>query len=42
MDIKPVKTEADYRATLDEIESLMTAEAESADGEKLDIIVTLT
>ncbi|MCP4472835.1 MAG: transcriptional regulator [Gammaproteobacteria bacterium] len=41
MDIKPVKTEADYRAALDEIESLMTAEAESADGEKLDIMVTL-
>ncbi len=41
MDIKPVKTEADYRAALEEIESLMTAEAESADGEKLDIMVTL-
>ncbi len=41
MDIKPVKTEADYRAALDEIESLITAEADPADGEKLDIIVTL-
>jgi len=26
MDIKPIKTEVDYRATLKEIESLMTAD----------------
>jgi hypothetical protein len=26
MDIKPIKTDADYRATLREIEALMTAE----------------
>jgi len=41
MDIKPIKTDADYRAALKEIESLMTAEADSPEGEKLDVLVTL-
>ncbi|HEY0554518.1 MAG TPA: transcriptional regulator, partial [Thermoanaerobaculia bacterium] len=33
--------EADYRATLGEIESLMRAEGESPEGERLDVLVTL-
>jgi HTH-type transcriptional regulator/antitoxin HigA len=41
MDIKPIKTEQDYRATLQEIESLMNAEPGSPEGERLDILVTL-
>lgn len=41
MDIKPIKTDADYRATLKEIETLMVAEPDSAEGEKLNVMVTL-
>ncbi len=41
MNIKPIKTKADYRATLSEIETLMGAKANSVDGERLDILVTL-
>lgn len=41
MDIKPIKTDADYHAALKEIERLMMAEADTADGEKLDVMVTL-
>ncbi len=41
MDIKPIKTEADYRAALKEIESLMMAAPDTPEGEKLDVMVTL-
>lgn len=41
MNIKPIKTRTDYRATLAEIETFMGAKANSADGERLDILVTL-
>jgi len=41
MEIKPVKTEADYRAALKEIETLMLAEPDSPGGEKLDVMATL-
>jgi len=41
MDIKPIKTEEDYRATLQEIESLMTAELGTPEGERLDMLATL-
>jgi HTH-type transcriptional regulator/antitoxin HigA len=41
MDIKPIKTENDYRATLGEIESLMGAMPGSPEGERLDVLVTL-
>jgi HTH-type transcriptional regulator/antitoxin HigA len=41
MDIKPIKTEADYRAALREIETLMDAAPDSAAGERLDVLVTL-
>lgn len=41
MEIKPIRTEADYKAALKEIEGLMTAEPESPEGDKLDVLVTL-
>jgi len=41
MEIKPVKTKADYRAALKAIESLMTARPNSPEGERLDVLVTL-
>lgn len=41
MNIRPIKTEEDYRATLQEIESLMTAAPGTPEGERLDVLVTL-
>ena len=41
MDIKPIKTDADYRAALSEVEKLMMAEPDTPEGEKLDVWVTL-
>ena len=41
MDIKPIKTDADYRTALKEVESLMMAEPNTPEGKKLDILVTL-
>lgn len=41
MNINPIKTEADYRAALQEAEELMAAEAGSAQGDRLDVMVTL-
>lgn len=41
MDITPLKTTADYRAALKEIENLMMTEFDSLEGEKLNGLVTL-
>jgi HTH-type transcriptional regulator / antitoxin HigA len=41
MNIKPIKTKADYRAVLKEIEGLMTARANTPEGERLDVLATL-
>ncbi len=41
MQIKPIKTESDYRAVLMEIESLMGAELDTPEGDRLDVLVTL-
>jgi HTH-type transcriptional regulator/antitoxin HigA len=41
VDITPIKTEADYRAALAEVESLMTATPDTPEGERLDVLVTL-
>lgn len=41
MDIKPIRTEAEYDAALAEIERLWNAEEGSADGDRLDVLVTL-
>jgi HTH-type transcriptional regulator/antitoxin HigA len=40
-DIKPIKTDDDYQAALKDIESLVMAEPDTEDGEKLDVMVTL-
>ena len=39
--IRPIKTEADYDAALEEIEGLMDARSGSAKGDHLDVLVTL-
>ena len=41
MNIKPIKTDADYRAALQEIETLMSATPDTPESEKLDVLVTL-
>lgn len=41
MDIRPIKTEADYSETLREIETLMTAAPGTDAGDRLDVLVTL-
>ena len=41
MDIKPIKTERDYRKVLKEIDSLMNARLDTPEGDKLDVLVTL-
>ena len=38
--MKQIKTEAEYQAALKEIESLMMADADTPEGEKLDVMVT--
>lgn len=41
MNIRPIKTEADYRETLREIETLMSAEAGTEAGARLDVLAIL-
>lgn len=41
MEIKPIKTKADYEKALHEIERLWDAEPGSPDGDKLDVLTTL-
>jgi HTH-type transcriptional regulator/antitoxin HigA len=41
MNTKPIKADADYQAALREIECLMTADANTPAGERLDVLVTL-
>jgi len=41
MDIRPIKTEADYECALGEIEQLWGAAANTPKGDKLDILLTL-
>ena len=41
MEIKPIKTERDYRAALKDIELLMHARPETPEGDRLDVMVTL-
>lgn len=41
MDIKPIRTKADYRAALRQVEGLMGARRGSPEGEHLDVLVTL-
>jgi HTH-type transcriptional regulator/antitoxin HigA len=41
MDIKPIKTERDYRNVLKEIEAIMDAKANTPEGDRLDVLATL-
>lgn len=41
MDIKPIRTKADYKAALKAVESLMGAKARTPQGDRLDVLVTL-
>ncbi len=41
MDIKPIKTEADYEVALKEIGHLMDAKPNTPEGDRLDMLTTL-
>ncbi len=41
MNIKPIKTKADHRAALKQIEALMTAKPRTPQGDQLDVLATL-
>jgi HTH-type transcriptional regulator/antitoxin HigA len=41
MEIKPIRTKADYRGALKEVETLMNAQAGTPEGERLDVLATL-
>jgi HTH-type transcriptional regulator/antitoxin HigA len=41
MEIRPIKSKADYTAALKEIETLMAAERDTREGDRLDVLVTL-
>jgi HTH-type transcriptional regulator/antitoxin HigA len=41
MNITPIRTKADHKAALKEIESLMSAKANTPEGDRLDVLVTL-
>jgi HTH-type transcriptional regulator/antitoxin HigA len=41
MDIRPIKTKADHRAALKEVERLWEAEPGTADGDRVDVLATL-
>jgi HTH-type transcriptional regulator / antitoxin HigA len=41
MDIKPIKTEEDYMATLSEVELLFDAVPDTPEGDRLEVLTTL-
>ena len=41
MDIRPIRTEADYQAALVEIERMFSAEPNTPEGDRLEVLVTL-
>jgi HTH-type transcriptional regulator/antitoxin HigA len=41
MDIKPIRSEADYQAALKEIEKLMESQLDAPEGDRMDVLVTL-
>lgn len=41
MDIKPIRNQVDYQATLARIEALMNAELNTLEGDELDVLTTL-
>ena len=41
MEIKPIRSEEDYQAALEEIERLMDAQPDTPEGDRLDVLATL-
>src|SRR5215213_503426 len=41
MNITPIRTKTDHKAALKEIESLMSAKANTPEGDRLDVLATL-
>jgi len=41
MDIRPIRTKADHRAALKEVERLWDTDPGTADGDRVDVLVTL-
>jgi len=41
MEIRPIKTDADYQATLEEIERLFDAAPDTPEGDRLEVLTTL-
>lgn len=41
MDIKPIKTEADYQAAMQEVEHLFGSIPSTAEGDRLEVLTTL-
>jgi HTH-type transcriptional regulator/antitoxin HigA len=41
MEIRPIKTEEDYQAALEEIESLFDASPDTPEGDRLEVLTTL-
>ena len=41
MEIKPIKTPVDYESVLAEIATLMEAEPDTLEGDRLDVLTTL-
>jgi HTH-type transcriptional regulator/antitoxin HigA len=41
MNIKPIRTKEDYKAALKTIDSLMSAKANTSEGDRLDVLLTL-
>jgi HTH-type transcriptional regulator/antitoxin HigA len=41
MDIRPIRTEADYKAAIAEIERMFDAALNTPDGDRLEVLVTL-
>ena len=41
MDIRPIKTEADYQVALQRVDALMQAQSNTPEGDDLDILTTL-
>ena len=41
MEIRPIRSEADYQAALKEIEKLMDSQSGTPDGDRMDVFVTL-
>ncbi|MGO9016965.1 MAG: helix-turn-helix domain-containing protein [Syntrophobacteraceae bacterium] len=41
MDVRPIKTENDYKAALEEVEHLFNAVPDSPEGDRLEVLTTL-